>query len=367
MSSSQPYRSWIHAGAATGLKVIGMTGRPRITSRKSFLIVAIVALACAGVACRRSPAPFNASVVQAGAAAAGGAAKSPMLFGCPVFPADNVWNTPVDGVPKNANSDAYIQTMGPDKTVHPDFGANGGIPFEAVPPGTKRVKVDFDNRDESDLGNYPIPPNAPIEGGADSPGDRHIILVEPVRCMLFELFDAHPEANGQWKVGSAIKMDLTSNALRGDGKTSADAAGLPILPGLVKYDEVASGHIEHAIRFTVPQTQAAYVWPARHYASKLKGANYPPMGLRLRLRKDFDISGFSKTNQVILVALKRYGMILADNGGSFYLSGAPDRRWDDDDLHRLNGVKGSDFEAVDEDGWQMVADSGRVDPRANAH
>jgi hypothetical protein len=264
-------------------------------------------------------------------------------------------------------SDTYIQTMGPDKPVHPDFGENGGIPFEVVPPGTKRVKVDFDNRDESDLGNYPIPPNAPIEGGPSSTGDRHVILVEPVVCMLYELFDAHPEANGQWKVGSAIKMDLTSNALRGDGKTSADAAGLPILPGLVRYDEVASGHIDHAIRFTVPQTQAAYIWPARHYASKLKGANYPPMGLRLRLRKDFDISGFSKTNQVILVALKHYGMILADNGSAFYLTGAPDRRWNDDDLHRLNGVKGSDFEAVDESDWQMVSDSGRVDPRSIAH
>jgi hypothetical protein len=284
-----------------------------------------------------------------------------------VFPADNVWNTPIDGQPKNAQSDIYIQTMGPDKPVHPDFGANGGIPFEVVPPGTKRVKVDFDNRDESDLGNYPIPPNAAIEGGPSSTGDRHVILVEPVVCMLYELFDAHPEPNGQWKVGSAIKMDLTSNALRGEGKTSADAAGLPILPGLVKYNEVASGHIDHAIRFTVPQTQAAYVWPARHYASKLKDPKYPPMGLRLRLRKDFDISGFSKTNQVILVALKRYGMILADNGGAFYLSGAPDPRWNDDDLHHLNEVKGSDFEAVDEDGFQMVADSGRVDPRANVH
>jgi hypothetical protein len=335
------------------------------------LVVLVVILAAGyGLLRRRSPASntSDASVVSADSAETPAwvapMLHGPMLYGCPVFPANNVWNITINKLLKDANSDTYIQTMGPDKPIHPDFGANGGIPFEEVPPGTKRVKVDFDYRDQSDLGNYPIPPGAPIEGGGQSDGDRHVILVQPTLCMLFEVFAAYPQPDGTWKAGSGIKMDLTDNALRPDGYTSGDAAGLPILPGLVRYDEVASGVIKHALRFTVPQTQAAHVWPARHDASKLKGTNYPPMGIRLRLRADFDITPFSKSNQVILVALKRYGMILADNGSAFYISGAPDPRWDDDDLHHLNGLRGKDFEVVDESNLQMAADSGRVDPKS---
>jgi hypothetical protein len=288
--------------------------------------------------------------------------SGPQLGGCPVFPADNVWNTPVEALKKAVRSDDYIRVMMPERMVHPDFGTNSGIPLNLVPATQKRVGVNFENRDESDLGNYPIPPDVRVEGGFTGDGDHHVLLVEKERCILDELFDAARKPDGSWTAGSGIKMDLTDNALRPEGKTSADAAGLPILPGLVRYDEVASGEIRHALRFTAPKTQRAYIWPARHYASRITDPTYPPMGARFRLRSDFDISGFSKTNQVILTALKRYGMILADNGGPWFITGVPDDRWNDRDLHRLGQVKGSDFEAVDESDWQLLGDSGRVDP-----
>jgi hypothetical protein len=180
--------------------------------------------------------------------------------------------------------------------------------------------------------------------------------------MLAELFAAERLPDNTWKAAAGIRMDLTSNGLRADSLTSGDAAGLPILPGLVRYDEVASGEIRHALRFTLPKTQKAHVWPARHDASNITDPKYPPLGERFRLRADFDISGFSKTNQVILTALKRYGMFLADNGSAWFVSGVPDPRWNDDDLHNLQHAKGSDFEAVDESDWQYLGASGRVDP-----
>ncbi len=288
------------------------------------------------------------------------------ISGCPAFPADNVWNTPVDRLPKDKQSETYLDSIGPSHKFHPDFGADmrNGIPFMEIPPGTAPVKLEFEYRDDSDLGMYPVPPDAPVEGGPQGTGDRHILLVDAQRCLLYELFAAVPKNDGSWKAGSGIRMDLTGNALREAGKTSADAAGLPILPGLVRYDEVAAGEIRHALRFTVPQTQAAYVWPARHFASKVKSANVPPLGERFRLRSDFDISRFSKPNQVILTGLKRYGMFLADNGSSMYLSGVPDKRWDDDDLHHLSSLRADDFEAVDESSLQLLPNSGRVDPKA---
>ena len=184
------------------------------------------------------------------------------------------------------------------------------------------------------------------------------------RCLLYELYAAFPQPDGSWHVGSGIKMDLTSNALRPDGHGSADAAGLPIFPGLVRYDEVMSGEINHALRFTIPHTQGAYIWPARHKASPEKDLNVPPMGTRFRLRADFDISKFSKTNQVILTALKKYGMFLADNGGSMFITGVSDKRWDDSDLRNLSALAAEDFEAVNEADWQMLPDSARVDPVA---
>jgi hypothetical protein len=291
---------------------------------------------------------------------------SPHLGSCPVFPKDNVWNTPVDKLPKDARSQAYIQNIGTDKKLRADWGSDlrYGIPFTEIPPGTKGSRVTFEYADESDLGNYPVPPNVPIEGGVTATGDRHAIFIDPRRCVLYEFFSAYQVDDTTWKAGSGIKVDMTSNAIREAGKGSADAAGLPIFPGLVRYDEIASGEINHALRFTVTHTQATFVWPARHKASRITDPNTPPMGERFRLRADFDISGYSKTNQVILKALKRYGMLLADNGASVFISGVADKRWDDDDLKKLGGVTAADLEAVDESSWQMLPESGRVDPLA---
>jgi len=275
---------------------------------------------------------------------------------CGVFPADNIWNTPIDNLPLDPNSAAYIDTIGPNSGLHPDFGSGDwppgsdspiGIPYITVPGTQPKVEVSFDYSDESDRGPYPIPADAPIEGGPDSSGDRHVLVIDTGNCMLYELFDAFPQPGGSWYAGSGAIFDLKSDKLRPARWTSADAAGLPIFPGLVRYDEVASGEIRHALRFTVPQTRRAYVWPARHYASDLTEKKYPPMGQRFRLKAEFDISKFSPQTRVILFALKRYGIILADNGSSWYISGAPDARWNNDVLHELSQVAGSNFEAVD--------------------
>ena len=281
------------------------------------------------------------------------ATPAPLIDGCAVFPANNVWNTPVDKLPVHPNSDIFVATISATKGVHPDFGtvydgAPIGIPFVTVPGTQARVPVTFDYADESDAGPYPIPPTAPIEGGPDSTGDRHVIAIDRDNCVLYEMFDAHPNGDGSWNAGSGAVWHLNSNAMRPVGWTSADAAGLPIFPGLARYDEVAAGDIAHALRFTAPQTRHAYVWPATHQASSLTGKQYPPMGVRMRLKSGFDMSTFSAPVQVILRALKKYGMILADNGSSWYISGAPDSRWNDDMLvSELARVKGSDFEAVD--------------------
>lgn len=307
---------------------------------------------------------LHTSIVQAGVDAS--RSDLPHLGICQVFPADNVWNTPIDTLPKDKHAQDYVESIGPLHPVHPDFGSNlnTGIPYTLIPPGTKRVKITFDYREDSDLSNYPIPPNAPIEQGPNATGDRHILLVDERRCLLYEIYDAWPLPDGSWKAGSGIIMDLTSNALRPEGKTSADAAGLPILPGLVRYDEVVAGAINHALRFTVPKTQSAWVWPGRHKASKNPDVKLVPMGARFRLRADFDISKYSKTNQVIMKALKKYGMFMADNGSAMFISGVADKRWDDGDLHKLGDMKAEDFEAVDESDWQMMLDSARVDPLA---
>jgi hypothetical protein len=294
------------------------------------------------------------------------ASASPTVAGCAVFPPDNIWNVPIDTLPVDANSSLYVATIGASAHVHPDFGSglwDGGpigIPYTDVPGAQPLVDVSFYYADESDPGPYPIPPDAPIEGGPDSDGDRHVLVIDRDNCMLYELFDAWPQTDDSWEAGSGAIFDLNSHALRPDGWTSADAAGLPILPGLARYDEVAAGQIRHALRFTAPQTRRAYVWPARHYASDLTGAQYPPMGQRFRLKADFDISGFSPDVQVILQALKTYGMILADNGSAWYISGAPDERWDNDALHELHDVPGSAFEAVDVSSLMIDPDSGQA-------
>jgi hypothetical protein len=296
--------------------------------------------------------------------APGAVAQGPTVGGCEVFPEDHVFNTPIDTLPVDANSNSYIATIGPGLPLKADFGSglwDGGpigIPYVTVPGTQTKYPADF-YYDDSDPGPYAVPLDAPIEGGPDADGDRHAIAVDIDNCILYELFDAHPQA-ASWDAGSGAIFDLNGYELREDGWTSADAAGLPIFAGLVRYEEILAGEIKHAIRFTVPQTRGSYIWPARHEASGLTGLQYPPMGQRFRLKADFDISGFSETNQIILTALKKYGMILADNGSSWYMSGVPDERWDNDDLHELDAVLGSNFEAVDESSLMIDPDSGRA-------
>jgi hypothetical protein len=319
------------------------------------------------------PAATRAAPVATAAASATPLAPAtpqspPTLAGCPVLPADNIWNAPVNLLPGDANSDAYIETIGADETVHADFGSglwDGGpigIPYVVVPGSQPGVDVTFYWDDQSDPGKYPIPSDAPIEGGDAATGDRHVLVLDQGACVLYELYKAYPESGGNWSAMSGAVFNLNSHLLRPETWTSADAAGLPILPGLARYDEVAAGAINHALRFTAPETRDEYVWPARHQASDLTGAEYPPMGQRFRLKADYDISGFSPAAQVILQALKTYGMMLADNGSPWYISGAPDERWDNDVLHDLDVVQGSDFEAVDVSSLMLNPDSGQVRP-----
>jgi hypothetical protein len=289
-----------------------------------------------------------------------------VVAGCPVFPADNHWNLRVDTLPLHPNSDAIVRSIGTGDNMHADFGsgrenvgsrppaARGsegapiGIPYVTVPRGQRRVPVSFDYADESDRGRYPIPRRALIEGGRGSDGDRHVIVLQRSRCRLYELFDAHPmEGGARWHAGSGAIFNLRSNRLRRRGLTSADAAGLPIFPGLARYGEARRGHIDHALRFTASRTRRAFIYPARHFASEETDPDLPAMGQRLRLNSGFDISRFPRQSRIVLRALKRYGMILADNGSSWYVSGAPSRGWDNADLHSLHGVPGSAFEVVD--------------------
>jgi hypothetical protein len=331
-----------------------------VVAAVSVTIVAVVVLAC------RLKGAESDTVAAAAQPVRNALTAGPQIGGCPIFPADNVWNTPIATAKKDGHSDAYVEKIGRDKPVHPGFGMDpaNGIPITIIQPSVKYKKVQFYYSDESDLGSYPIPDNALIEGGPNSPADsdRHIILVDEVRCLLMELGNVQRQPDGNWKAGAGIKMDLTSSALRPDGKTSTDAAGLAILPGLLRYEDIEAGEVKHAVRFSVPKSQHGYVWPARHFGSKLDDASYPPMGQRFRLKADVDISGYSKVNQIILKGLKKYGLVVADNGAPWYVMGAPDKRWNDDDLHKLTALKGSDFEAVDIADWQMLADSGRVDP-----
>jgi hypothetical protein len=291
--------------------------------------------------------------VAAGALLVGGASaqalRLPGAPKCPVFPADNAWNQRVDSLPVAADSAKLIQSIGAGTGLHPDFGSglwDGGpigIPFDVVSRSTPRSRVAFEYADESDRVAYPIPKSVHIEGGRASSGDRHALLLDKDACKLYELFALQPG----WKAGSGAVFDLRSNKLRPAGWTSADAAGLPIFPGLARYDEVARGRIDHALRFTASRTRRAYVYPARHYASSSDDPALPPMGLRVRLKAGVDISGYPRQARIVLQALKTYGMILADNGSSWYISGAPDARWSNDALHTIGAIKGSDFEVVD--------------------
>ncbi|HVE24998.1 MAG TPA: carbohydrate binding domain-containing protein [Sporichthya sp.] len=281
------------------------------------------------------------------------AAPLPGAPACPTFPADSFWQADVSALPVHAQSSAWVSSVGTTATLKADFGSGVwdggpiGIPFTTVAGTQPRVPVSFQYADESDPGPYPIPADAPIEGGPAATGDRHVLVVDRDACRLWELYGAYPQ-NGatSWTAGSGATWDMRSDAVRPLGWTSGDAAGLPILPGLVRYDEVAAGEIDHVIRFTAPRTANAYVWPASHKAAT-GGASDPPMGAWFRLKASFDISGYSVQNQVILRALKKHGMVLADNGSSWFTSGAPDPGWNDADLSRLRAVPGSAFEAVD--------------------
>jgi hypothetical protein len=277
-------------------------------------------------------------------------ASSPTVGGCAVLPADNPWNTDISKVAVSPNSARYIAEINGSgaSLVHPDFGSNPtyGIPYLVVPAHTTPEPIHFTAYgSESDPGPYPIPPTAPIEGGSASPGDRHVLVVEQGTCHLYELGRAF-WTGSQWNADVGVNWDLHSNALRPLHWTSADAAGLPILPGLVRYDEVAAGSINHALRFTVSQTQKGFILPATHDASSSTDPTRPPMGLRFRLKANYDLSRFHGESLVILRALKRYGMIVADNGSNWYISGATDWRWNDSDLNQLKSVPGSAFEVV---------------------
>lgn len=321
------------------------------------MLVALVGGLTIAAACGPEPEPPPPPPAAPAAPAAPAPAPAPApgsggtqngsLGNCPVFPADNPWNTDISTAPVHPNSANYIANIlanGGD-FVHPDFGGGGvyGIPYITVGASQPDVATEFiEWPEDSDPGPYPIPLNAPIEGG----NDRHVLAVDRDDCVLYELFNATPLSN-RWQASNGARWDLRSNALRPIGWTSADAAGLPIFAGLVRFDEVSAGHIDHALRFTVNATQRGFVLPATHFASSNTDPNRPPMGLRLRLRADYDISRFSGQSRVIVQALKKYGMIVADNGSNWYITGASDSRWDDNNLNQLKGVPGGAFEVVD--------------------
>jgi hypothetical protein len=300
-----------------------------------FLAVGAIALV---LALSASAAPFGA----------------PTIAGCPVFPASSVWNQPVNTLPVAANSAQLIASIGIGSPVHADFGSglyDGqriGIPYVVVHgKSIPKSRVKFDYADESDKGPYPIPRNVPIEGQPNpGNGDRHALIVDRDSCTLYELYALHHTASG-WTAGSGAIWNLRSNKLRPAGWTSADAAGLPILPGLARWADAATGAINHALRFTAERTRQAYIYPARHFASSDTDPSLPPMGLRVRLKASVNISKFPPQARIVLTALKRYGMILADNGSPWYISGAPNSHWSNDQLHSLGQITGSDFEVVD--------------------
>ena len=303
----------------------------RTLSTASLLLLALVSLLAAGA--NGKPVPGASS--------------------CPMTPADSFWHADVSSLPVLPQSATWVSSIGATAGLKADFGSglwDGGpigIPYTTVPGSQAKVSVTFDYDDESDPGPYPVPADAPVEGGSGSSGDRHVLIVDRDACRLWELYSAYPQNGGaSWTAGSGATWDLNSNAMRPLGWTSGDAAGLPILPGLVRYDEVAAGEIDHVIRFTAPKTANAYVWPASHKAGSGTSSD-PPMGTWFRLKSSYDISRFSAQNQVILRALKKHGMVLADNGSSWFMSGVPDPGWNNDDLQALKSIPGSAFEAVD--------------------
>ena len=291
---------------------------------------------------------FATALLVAALSGSAAALRLPAAPRCPVFPQTNAWNRPIDKLPVAANSATMIRSIGLDTGLHADFGSGTwdggpiGIPFDVVTRKTPRAKVSFEYADESDRVGYPIPKRVHIEHGSD----HHALLVDRDTCRLYEL-GGLTRSGGSWHAWAGATWSLRSNHVRPATWTSADAAGLPIFPGLARWDEAKRGVIDHALRFTVQRTRRAYIYPARHYASSLTDPSLPPMGLRVRLKASFDVSSFPRQARIVLIALKRYGMIVADNGSDWYITGAPNRGWSNDQLHTLGRVKGSDFEVVD--------------------
>jgi hypothetical protein len=307
--------------------------------RRTSLMLAIAGIAAAA----SNPALAKAPPVGGPAFAA----LAPHEGSCQIFPASNPLNREIAHAPVNPNSANYIASIGATVHLHADFGANPnyGIPYTVVGPHQPKVPIHFTAYgEESNPGPYPIPPNAPVEGAGEE-GDRHVLVLQEGTCKLYELYSARREGSG-WDAGSGAVFNLRSNALRPEGWTSADAAGLPIFPLLVRYPEVQAGQIDHALRVTVPATQRGYIHPATHFASGSSDPDLPPMGLRLRLKASFSLAGFHGQALVVLRALKRYGLIVADNGSPWYITGAPDPHWREEDLDQLKRVSGSEFEAV---------------------
>ena len=323
-------RRWIALGTVPMVVLGGLAPATARTRKKR------ARTTTTAVALRTPPSPTNAPPVVVGAS----------IGGCAVRPPTDPWNQDVSALSIHPMSAKWIASIngGGTRNVHPDFGSNPnyGIPFTVVPAGQPPLPVRFtDYGDESDPGPYPIPLNAKIEAG----GDRHVLAVQQGTCKLYELYNASV-VNGAWQASSGAVWDLNNSALRPEGWTSADAAGLPILPGLVRFDEIRSGVITHALRVTAPQTQRAYIHPATHFAGKAD-PSLPPMGAHIRMRADFDTSGYKGDALVLLTALKRYGMIVADNGSPWFITGSTDSRWNDDDLNQLKNVPGTAFEVVD--------------------
>jgi hypothetical protein len=318
-----------------------MTGVPRVL---------VLARALAG---RAGLAILLASIALAAAGSTGSArvrASSPAEFGCPIRPAEDPLNQEIASAPVSPNSADYIASIGLSAHLHPDFGTppSYGIPYVVVGPEQPTVPIKFGAYPaESDPGPYPVPANAPIEGGGKrGRGDKHVLVLQEGACMLYEMFHARRTHRG-WKADSGAVFNLRSTALRPEGWTSADAAGLPIFPLLARYPEAHAGHIDHALRVSVPQSQRGYIHPATHFASSSSDPNLPPMGLRLRLKSSYSLAGFSGESLAILEALKRYGLIVADNGSPWFITGAPDARWNNENLEQLKHVPGSEFEAVE--------------------
>jgi len=297
-----------------------------------------------------------AAVLAAGICASTGALAQGSQYplghgtgGCPVFPQSNPWHEKVAKLPLSPLSSEYIASIGASLDLHPDFGHERayGIPYAVVPAAQPKVPIHFTAYgDQSNPGPYPIPRNAPVEGGQSAGGDRHVLVLQKGTCMLYEMWDAHPNADGSWNAGSGAVFNLRSNRLRPNGWTSADAAGLSVFAGLIRYDEIQKGYINHAIRFTAPETQAGFIHPATHFASDSTNPDLPPMGLRLRLEASYPITGFPRTDRIILQAMKTYGLILADNGSPWFFQGATDPRWNDTILDQLKSVPASAFEVV---------------------